>query len=153
MDFIYSLHPQAVAIIEADSKRAILEQLANRFATVYDLDQVDVLERIEEREKLGSTGFGRGMAIPHARVPDLVRPVAAFLRLQDPVDFDAADGMPVEMVFGLLSPENAGAVHLQALAAISRLARNEAIRDVLLHANDAEALYALLNNVTDRDAA
>ncbi|MFA7595517.1 MAG: PTS sugar transporter subunit IIA [Novosphingobium sp.] len=153
MDFIYSLHPKAVAVIHADSKQAILEQLSSRFAQVYELDQADVLERIEEREKLGSTGFGRGVAIPHARVPGLARPVAAFLRLDHPVEFDSADGMPVEMVFGLLSPENAGAVHLQALAAVSRLFRNESVRDVLIHANDAEAIYALLNNVTDRDAA
>jgi PTS system nitrogen regulatory IIA component len=153
MDFIYSLHPKAVAVVHADSKQTILEQLSSRFAEVYELDQADVLDRIEEREKLGSTGFGRGVAIPHARVPGLARPVAAFLRLAKPVDFDSADGMPVEMIFGLLSPENAGAIHLQALAAISRLVRNESIRDLLIHANDAEALYALLNNVTDRDAA
>lgn len=153
MDFIYSLHPKAVATINADSKHAILEQLSNCFARVYGLDRADILDRIEEREKLGSTGFGRGVAIPHARVPGLNRPVAAFLRLAHPVEFDSADGMPVELVFGLLSPENAGAVHLQALAAISRIARNESIRDLLVHAEDAEALYAVLNNVTDRDAA
>ncbi len=153
MDFIYSLHPNAVAIIDADSKHAILEQLSTCFSEVYGLDRADILDRIEEREKLGSTGFGRGVAIPHARVPGLSRPVAALLRLGHPVEFKSADAMPVDLVFGLLSPENAGAVHLQALAAISRIARNDAIRDLLVHAEDAEALYAVLNNVTDRDAA
>lgn len=153
MNNIYSLFPQAVATIRADSKQAILEQLAGRFSDAYGLDANLILERIEERERLGSTGFGRGVAIPHARLPDLKRPVAAFLRLENPVDFDSADGMQVELVFGLLSPENAGAVHLQALAAISRLVRDESTRDLLIDANGAEALYALLENVTDRDAA
>jgi hypothetical protein len=80
-----------------------------------------VLERVEERETLGSTGFGRGVAIPHARLETIPRPVAAFLRLEKPVDFASSDGMPVDCVFGLLSPEQAGATHLQALAEISRL--------------------------------
>ena len=112
-----------------------------------------VLERIEEREKLGSTGFGRGVAIPHARIPELNRPVAAFFRLESPVAFDAADGMPVDMVFGLLSPEQAGAAHLHALAAISRMMRDEALHVALGEAPGAEALYALLANGIDRDAA
>lgn len=153
MNTLYSLHSDAVATIDADSKQAILEALAERFAKVYDLDGVEILERIEEREKLGSTGFGRGVAIPHARIPGLRRPVAAFLRLEHSVDFAAADGMPVDLVFGLLSPENAGASHLQALAAISRMVREESIHAALADATDAEALYALLTNVTDRDAA
>ena len=107
MTALFTLMPEAVGTIDADSKQAILEQLAQRFAGVYGLDPTLVLERIEEREKLGSTGFGRGVAIPHARIPDLHRPVGVFLRLANPVAFDAADGMPVNMVFGLLSPEAA----------------------------------------------
>lgn len=153
MDCIYSLQPQAVAIVHAETKQSILEQLARRFAMVYDLDEGEVLERIQERERLGSTGFGRGVAIPHARIGGVKNPVVAVLRLEEPVEFEAADGMPVDLVFGLLSPENAGALHLQALAAISRLARNEAIRELLADAKDADAIYALINNVTDRDAA
>ena len=153
MNALYSLKPDAVATINADSKQAILHNLADCFASVYHLDAGEVLERIEERENLGSTGFGRGVAIPHARVTGLRRPVAAFLRLENPVDFRAADGMPVDLVFGLLSPENAGAVHLQALAAISRIARDDSIHTALAEASDAETLFALLSNVTDRDAA
>ena len=84
------------------------------------LDAAAVLEYLEEREKLGSTGFGRGVAIPHARLPGIARPVAAVLRLEHPVDYSAADGLPVELVFGLLSPENSGATHLHALAAVFR---------------------------------
>lgn len=153
MNVHYSLKPDAVATINADSKPAILRSLAERFASVYDLDAEEVLERIEERESLGSTGFGRGVAIPHARVAGLRRPVAACLRLESSVDFQAADGMPVDLVFGLLSPDNAGAAHLQALAAISRVARDESIHTALAEALDAETFYALLTNATDQDAA
>lgn len=153
MTALFTIDPEAVRLIRAESKQQILETLADGFAGVYGLDRVLVLDRIEEREKLGSTGFGRGVAIPHARIPDLDKPVAAFLRLEHPVDFDAADGMSVDCVFGLLSPEQAGAAHLQALAAISRLMRDEKMHAALLAAPDREAVRGLLVNVLDRDAA
>ena len=149
----FTIDPEAVRLVRADSKQQILETLAESFASVYDLDRAAVLERIEEREKLGSTGFGRGVAIPHARVAGLDKPVAAFLRLDAPVDFGAADGMPVDCVFGLLSPEQAGAAHLQALAAISRLMRDEKMHALLQSAPDRDAVRGLLVNVLDRDAA
>ena len=142
-----------VSASAGEGKGAILAQLAERFAKVYGLDHAAVLDRLEDRERLGSTGFGRGVAIPHARMGTLSRPVAAFLRLDTPVAFDAADGMPVDLVFGLLSPEQAGATHLHALAAISRLMRDERMHAALSEAPDAEALYGLLVNVIDRDAA
>jgi PTS system nitrogen regulatory IIA component len=153
MTALFTLLPEAVGTIRADSKPAILQLLAQRFAQVYALEPHAVLERIEERERLGSTGFGRGVAIPHARIDGLARPVAAFLRLEAPVAFDAADGMPVDLVFGLLSPEQSGAAHLHALAAISRLMRDERMHRALSEAPGAEALYGLLCNVIDRDAA
>jgi len=153
MTSLFSLLPESVSVIRAETKHEILVQLAQRFAEVYELDADDVLERLEEREALGSTGFGRGVAIPHARVPGLKRPVAALLRLKEPVDFAAADAMPVDLVFGLLSPENAGVTHLHALAAISRVVRDERTHEALMEARDAETLYALLANATDRDAA
>ncbi|PLK27219.1 PTS sugar transporter subunit IIA [Novosphingobium sp. TH158] len=153
MSALFTLLPEAVGTISADSKAAILQQLADRFAGVYGLDAGHLLERIEERERLGSTGFGRGVAIPHARITGLQRPVAAFLRLESPVAFDAADGLPVDLVFGLLSPETAGAAHLHALAAISRMMRDEGMHQALSQAPGAEALYGLLSNVIDRDAA
>ncbi len=153
MTALFTLDPEAVGTIRADSKAAILEQLAARFSAVYGLDSAVVLERIEERERLGSTGFGRGVAIPHARIGDLARPVAAFFRLEAPVAFDAADGMPVDLVFGLLSPEQAGASHLHALAAISRMMRDDRMHTALSQAPGAEAIYGLLCNVIDRDAA
>ncbi|WP_068070964.1 PTS sugar transporter subunit IIA [Novosphingobium lentum] len=153
MTALFSIDPQAVRIVGVATKEEILDQLADCFAAVYGLDRVSVLERIEEREKLGSTGFGRGVAIPHARLDNLPRPVAVFLRLSSPVQFASADGLPVDCVFGLLSPEQAGATHLQALAAISRLMRDERMHASLLAAPDAEAIYGLLVNVIDRDAA
>lgn len=153
MTALYTLQPEAVSMVRADTKAAILETLAARFADVYDLDPAAVLARIEEREKLGSTGFGRGVAIPHARIDGLNRPVAVFLRLEAPVDFDAADGVPVDFVFGLLSPQAAGAAHLHALAAISRIMRDDRMHEALIRAPSTEALYGLLHNVNDRDAA
>ncbi len=153
MTALFTLQPEAVATIDADSKPAILDALAARFAEVYQLDRKAVLTALLERESLGSTGFGRGVAIPHARVASVNRPVATFLRLQTPVDFNAADGAPINFVFGLLSPEAAGAAHLHALAAISRLMRDERMHRALADAPGAEAIYGLLCNVIDRDAA
>ena len=153
MTGLFTLLPEAVGTSNADSKQAILKALADRFGMVYGLDAQRVFEGIGQREALGSTGFGRGVAIPHARIEGGHRPVAAFLRLDAPVDFEAADGMPVDLVFGLLSPEAAGAAHLHALAAISRMMRDEAMHASLAQAPGAEALYGLLCNVIDRDAA
>ena len=138
---------------DAPSKPAVLEALAACFENAYGIRAADVLEALDEREKLGSTGFGRGVAIPHARLGQGNRPVAALLKLSSPVAFDAADGMPVELAFGLISPENAGAAHLHALAAISRMVREETTHRILMEATDAETLRASLANANDRDVA
>ena len=153
MNANFKLLPEAVWVAAPANKPAILEALAARLALVYALDHAGVLEGLQEREALGSTGFGRGVAIPHARIGGLQRPVAALLKLRQPADFAAADGLPVDLVFGLLSPENSGATHLHALAAISRLMRDDRVHEALSDAPDTEALYGLLTNVTDRDAA
>ena len=153
MSSLFTLLPQAVTSANLDSKSEILEYLSGLFANVYGLEHGSVLSHILERETLGSTGFGRRIAIPHARIGQLKRPVAAFIRLESPVDFASADGIPVDLVFGLLSPEGAGATHLHALAAISRMMRDERMHMALLEASNAEALYSLLSNVIERDAA
>lgn len=153
MNALFTLLPEAVTTTAVDSKDLIMAELASLFASVYDLDRDAVLERVLEREELGSTGFGRRIAIPHARIVGLNRPVAAFMRLQTPVEFHAADGMPIDLVFGLLSPEGAGAAHLHALAAISRMMRDERMHEELLAASGPEVVYSLLSNVIDRDAA
>ena len=153
MSPLFSIKPEAVAIIDAADKHAILHKLSETFAASYGLDADLVLEHLEERERLGSTGFGRGVAIPHARISGVSRPVSVLRKLRQPADFAAADGLPVDIVFGLLSPENSGATHLHALAAISRLMRDERVHEALSDAPNKEALYGLLTNATDRDAA
>ena len=145
--------PEAVAIDRLDTKQQVLAQISTVFSDVYGLDEVEVLEGLEQREALGSTGFGRGVAIPHCRSKDVKRPTLALLKLEQPVDFAAADAVPVSLIFGLVSPENAGATHLHALAAISRFSRDEAMLQALVDAPDAEAMFALLTNQFLRDAA
>ena len=153
MNSLYSLSPEAVVIATATTKDAVLEQIAALFAQVYDLDRARVLENLQLREDLGSTGFGRGVALPHARLAGLKRPVAAFIKLMSPVAYDSADHQPVAMAFGLLSPENAGTTHLHALAAVSRHLRDERTHEALMHSSDPDAIYALLSSDWDRDAA
>ncbi|MWV26346.1 PTS sugar transporter subunit IIA [Aurantiacibacter rhizosphaerae] len=153
MESIFLMKPESVCVTQADGKEDILRSLGDLFANAFELDGGLVLEQLEEREKLGSTGFGRGVAMPHARMPGIKRPIAALMKLHRPVDFASADGLPVDLVFGLLSPANSGATHLHALAAISRLVRDEGVHDALCDAPDAEALYGVLTNATDRDAA
>jgi PTS system nitrogen regulatory IIA component len=153
MDVNIAIVPEAVALDRAESGRQILTRLSRLYADVYGLDALEVLDGLEQREALGSTGFGRGVAIPHCRSIAVKRPTMALLKLEQPVDFKAADAIPVNMVFGLVSPENAGATHLHALAAISRMVRDEAMLGALSDAPDAEALYSVLTNQFLRDAA
>lgn len=153
MNAKFNLVPAAIDTIAAKDKDGILHALSGLFARSYALDPALVLDALEEREQLGSTGFGRGVALPHARIDGINRPVAAVLRLTSPVDFRAADAMPVDMVIGLLSPANSGATHLHALAAISRMVRDDERHAALMDAADEDALYAMLTNAIDRDAA
>jgi PTS system nitrogen regulatory IIA component len=153
MDALFRFPPEAVKSAAATTKSEILALLAHHFAAVYGLDAAEVLEGLEEREKLGSTGFGRGVAIPHARLENLQGPKVALIRLEEPCDFGSADGMPVDLVFGLLSPANSGATHLHVLAAISRLVRDEEVHRQLSEAPDSGALYSLVTNAVERDAA
>ncbi len=154
MDVNINVLPEAVAIARAENSQQILGQLSELFASVYGIDANDVLEGLEQREALGSTGFGRGVAIPHCRHGAVSRPTLAVLKLEAPVDFKAADAVPVTLAFGLVSPENAGSTHLHALAAISRLMRDETMMSALAEAPDSEAIYALLTNqFLTRDAA
>lgn len=153
MNVNFKMLPEAVATVHLETKQDVLARIADMFASVYGLDPTKSLDGLEERERLGSTGFGRGVAIPHARYDGISRPAVVALRLEAPVEFNAADAMPVDLVFGLLSPEHAGATHLHALAALSRLVRDENMHQALIDAPDNEALYALLSNQLERDAA
>lgn len=153
MNALFRFPPDAVTLATAHDKTDALRLVAEHFCAVYGLEFQDVYDGLEEREKLGSTGFGRGLAIPHARLTGINRPLAVLLRLTSPCDFGAADGMPVDLVFGLLSPVDAGATHLHALASISRLVRDEDMHRQMATAHDGETLYALITNAVDRDAA
>ncbi len=153
MDVNLALSPHAVAFARCDTKPKVLAQLAQLLGDAYGLNAAEVLEGLEAREALGSTGFGRGVAIPHCRSKDVRRPSLALIRLEAPIDFTAADARPVTLVCGLVSPENAGATHLHALAAISRLTRDETMLQMLADAPTTEAVFALLTNQFLRDAA
>lgn len=137
--------PDAVlACVKASGKKALLADLAHRAAGLYDLDERRIFDLLLERERLGSTGIGGGIAIPHGRLANLTQPRGMFARLGNPIDFDSIDGRPVDTVFLLLAPEGAGADHLKALARVSRLLRDRTLVEKLRATDNADALYALL---------
>ena len=135
------------------TKDALLSALATHAAQNYGFDANMAQESLVERERLGPTGFGGGTAIPHCKVAGIDGPVGVFARLDKPVEYEAIDDEPVDLVFALFSPVNDGAAHLKALAEVSRMFRDEASRAQLRGAKDADALYALLAGVEERDAA
>ena len=135
------------------SKRALLQQLANLAGQRLGLDSAAILASLTERERLGSTGFGHGFAIPHGKIEGLNRIYGLFVRLGDPVDYKALDGLPVDLVFLLLSPPESGAEHLKALATISRVARSAMTLDKMRGARSRDALAAVLMAADERDAA
>ena len=139
--------------VPGGSKRSLLQQLANLAAQRLDLPAAQILASISEREKLGSTGFGQGVAIPHGKIDGLGRIYCLFARIAEPVDYKAIDGRPVDLVFLLLSPPDAGAEHLKALAAISRVTRNSSTLEKMRGARSRDALAAVLIGADERDAA
>ena len=137
--------PEAVlASVKTSGKKALLAELASRAANVFGLEERRLFDRLIEREALGSTGIGGGIAIPHGRMPSLTTPRGVFARLAHPIAFDSIDERPVDIVFLLVAPEGAGADHLKALARVSRLLRDRGLVDKLRATESAEALYALL---------
>ena len=148
------LYPATVrANVQLDSKKALFPYVGELAARSLGLDAGEVSEALRERERLGSTGFGRGIALPHAKMADLNGVRGMFLQLARPIDFQAVDGLPVDLLFILLSPLDAGADHLKALAGVSRMLRNESIAERLRGAKNDEALYAMLVDAEARDAA
>ena len=135
------------------NKRALLQQLATLAAQRTSLDQAEILASLSERERLGSTGFGNGVAIPHGKIDGLGQVYGLFARLSEPLDYKAIDGGPVDLVFLLLSPPNAGAEHLKALAAISRVTRHAPTLEKMRGARSRDALAAVLLTADERDAA
>ena len=148
------IYPATVrAQVMIDSKKAFFPQAGALAAKALGLDANEVADALLERERLGSTAFGRGLAIPHARIPGLSGVRGMFMLCAKPVDFDAIDALPVDLVFILLSPVDAGADHLKALAQVSRFFRDEAAVARLRGARSAEAIYAILADEGKRDAA
>jgi PTS system nitrogen regulatory IIA component len=135
------------------SKKALFQQLAQLAAQRLGIDAATVLASLNEREQLGSTGFGHGVAIPHGKIEGLKQIYCLFTRLSEPLDYKAIDGRPVDLVFLLLSPPDVGADHLKALARISRVTRNAAILEQMRGARSRDALTAVLLGADERDAA
>ncbi len=151
MEIVDILTPAGViANLRAGNKRQALQELAKRAAQLTGKPERAIFEVLLERERLGTTGIGRGTAIPHGRMADLQQLYGMFARLEKPIDFEAIDNQPVDIIFLLLTPATAGADHLKALARISRLLRDKTICDKLRGTDRADALYALL---TDRAAS
>ena len=132
--------------VQAGSKRQVLQVLAAHAAERTGMAERTILDALMQRERLGSTALGGGIAIPHGRFPALKRVMGVFARLAAPVDFDALDHRPVDIVFMLLAPENAGADHLKALARVSRVLRDRALLEKLRATREPHTLYALLTD-------
>ena len=130
--------------VTASDKRKALAVTAEIAARSFDLDAGEILDALLEREAVGSTGVGHGVAVPHARLTGLDRMRAVFVRLEHPVEFGSIDDQPVDLMFALFAPPNAGAEHLRALARVSRLLRQGNLREQLRQARTADALHALL---------
>jgi PTS system nitrogen regulatory IIA component len=139
--------PEAVIpASKAKTKKQVLQEVAERAADLTGLRARDIFETLLQRERLGSTAVGRGIAIPHGRLPALKTIFSVFARLEQPIDFDAGDGEPVDLIFLLLAPEHAGADHLKALARISRLLREPQTIERLRASHDRAALFSALTD-------
>ncbi len=132
--------------MRANGKKQALQELAKRAASLTNLPERQIFDVILERERLGTTGVGGGIAIPHGRLPKLDHIYGVFARLEQPIDFESIDEQPVDLIFMLLAPESAGADHLKALARVSRLLRDRTVTEKLRGSDSREALYALLTN-------
>lgn len=139
--------------LKATSKKQALQELARKAAEVTGAEERAVFDVLLERERLGTTGVGNGIAIPHGKLAGLERIYALFARAEEPIGFDAIDDQPVDLIFTLLAPEDAGADHLKALAKISRLLREGQFCDKLRGSEKADALYGLLMDATTPKAA
>jgi nitrogen PTS system EIIA component len=131
--------------LHVTSKKQALHELARRASAITGNSERAIFDVLVERERLGSTGVGRGVAIPHGKLASLDRVYGFFARLTRPIDFDAVDEHPVDLMFLLLAPEGAGADHLKALARVSRLLRDDGMLDRLRGCETADALFSLLN--------
>lgn len=154
MPLLDFLDPQAVLpTLRANSKKHALQELAAQAARLTGLDERVIFEALLQRERLGSTGIGDGIAIPHGKLPGLTRIFGLAARLEKPIDFEALDAQPVDVLFLLLAPEGAGADHLKALARVARVLREPGIVDRVRTTRDKEALYSVLTELPAPRAA
>jgi len=154
MDLGDLIKPDAVvANLRSRNNKALLSELASHAAECLKLNPTVIYEALWQREMLSSTGVGRGIAIPHARVPQLTQMFGLFGKLEQPIDFGAIDDKPVDLVFMLLAPEHAGADHLRALARVSRLMRDPVTVDRLRGSKTRSAIYAVLTEPSTSNAA
>jgi nitrogen PTS system EIIA component len=130
--------------LKVQNKKQLLQELAQSLSSLVAIDSRVIFEKLLQREKLGSTGLGQGIAIPHGRLPAITRVYGVFARLQNPIAFDSLDGEPVDLAFALISPEHAGADHLTALARVSRLLRDPDTLQKLRGTESPDGLYAIL---------
>lgn len=144
---------RVVSRLKASSKKQALQELANKAAEVTGLEAGLIFDKLLERERLGTTGVGQGIAIPHGKFAGLDQVHGLFARLETPIDFESMDDQPVDLIFVLLAPEPSGAEHLKALARVSRLLRNQTICEKLRGADNADALFALLTETAKPHAA
>lgn len=148
------LMPEAVRVLGTlSSKKRLFQDLGEIASSVYGLKCADVVDALQERESLGPTGVGHGVALPHARLDGLTRVVGTFLRLEKPLEFGAVDRQPVDLVFSLFAPRESGVEHLKALALVSRTLRDEAVCQKLRANLDPAALHALLTEGPASQAA
>ena len=149
MDIADLITPQRViAVLQAGEKPQLLRELSERAAKQLEIDSVAILEALRSREMLGSTGVGQGIALPHARIAGLEQFFGLFARLERPINFDAIDDGPIDLVFLLLIPEQAGNEHLAALAAVSRRLRQREVAVRLRSAQASSELYEILTGIT-----
>ena len=154
MPLLEFLSPDAVApALRVNGKKQVLHELAFHAARLTGLDERAIYETLLQRERLGSTGVGEGIAIPHGKLPQLDRLFGFLARLERPIDYQALDGQPVDILFLLLAPEGAGADHLKALARVARVLREPGLLDRLRAARDADALYAIMIHTPAPQAA
>ncbi|MFI0395728.1 PTS sugar transporter subunit IIA [Paracoccus jiaweipingae] len=137
-------HGAVRTVSQMSSKKRMLQELAEMAQAQYGLDVSDTLDALQERESLGPTGVGHGVALPHARLHGLDSVVGLFIRLDKPLDFDAVDRQPVDLIFALLAPKSGGVDHLKALALVSRTLRDAELREKLRANTDPTALHAVL---------
>lgn len=154
MDLTKILVPGAVRVVgQLTSKKRVFQELGDMVAQAWKLDAATAVDGLQERESLGPTGVGHGVALPHARLDDLPHIIGVFLRLEKPIDYDSVDRQPVDLIFGLFAPKDSGVEHLKALALVSRTMRDAAVCTKLRANTDLAKLYAILTENRGTQAA